>query len=141
MAAVGHCHHLHNVAVSTRMWHSLVQAVAHNGRGGCCINIVIGVICLGCRHLHKMAVSTHVDKHIDDDMAVALGVLCSTGDWGTSWGKQGGAEECGGRHWRLWSWWGCSIECTTHSDECIHTTLHNGICCAVDSVGASFMGW
>ena len=82
-----------------------------------------------------------VNKHIDDDVAVALGVSCSMEDWGINWGEPGGAEGCGGHHCRMWSWWGCSVKCTTCSDKHIHTNSCHGVCCAVDSVGASSLGW
>ena len=36
------------------------------------------------------------------------------------------------RRWGRWGWQGCSVECTTRSDERVRTTSHNGVSWAVD---------
>jgi hypothetical protein len=89
--------------------------------------------------------SAIVDKRADSDVAelvdmwgVVVGSWGTTGVWGASRGKQGGADRCRGRRRRRWGWQSRSVECTTHSDERIRTTSCNGICWAVEGVGASF---
>ena len=53
--------------------------------------------------------SAVVDKCVDHDVASALGVSCSTGSWGTSWGVQGGTGGCRSCHRRRWDWQKSSV--------------------------------
>jgi len=76
------------------------------------------------------------------DMAVGWrGLGGGTGVRGVIWGEQSGVGGCRGRHWRCWDWHSRSVKCTTCSDEHVCTTSCNGVCWAVDGVGASFTAW
>jgi hypothetical protein len=83
--------------------------------------------------------SAVVDKHVDDDVAVALRVPgCSTRVKGAGCGELGSVGGLLDRHLGQWGWQSSFIEQQTCSNEHIHTWLRSTVCWAVDNFRASF---
>jgi hypothetical protein len=106
---------------------------AFRGRfaGSCCVRRRSGAAG-GGPELGRAGDLVVVDEHVDDDVAVVLGVLGRTGVWGASWGEVGGVRgflglrsESGGSRGRF-------VEQTTYFDECVCSSSCGSVCWAVD---------